>query len=195
MMPTQGHQAPQEATAAVRRMTEAEMKTVKAIPRPLRANAIGMSVVAMVMAIMVNFVEEPVAVIMPLFFSFVGLGIAVQARRASGTVAQALAKGTVIDVRAVPRWKGASGGWDFGRFSVPKDSQVKGSIADGAPAWVTVIPEAKRLLSVNGVTLKKPIELRGPPGFENALVAPAPVQAPLRAPLGADQDLPPPPDD
>jgi len=176
-------------------MTEAEKETAKAIPRPLRNNAVGMSVVAMMMAVMVNFVEETFAVIMPLFFCFVGLGLAVQARRSSGAVAQALAKGTVTDVRGAPKWKGAAGGWDFGPFSVPKDSQVKNSLADGTPAWVTVIPDAKRLVSVNGATLKKPIEIRAPPGLETALATAMTVHLPQPEPTAVSQDLPPPPED
>jgi len=195
MMSVQGHYAPQGLSAVVRPMTEAEREAAKAIPRPLRNNAIGISLVSMMMAVMVNFVDEAFAVIMPLFFCFVGLGLALQARRSSGAVAQALAKGTVTDVRGAPRWKGAAGGWDFGRFSIPKDSQIKGSIVDGVPALVTVIPETKRLVSVNGVTLKKPIELRGPAGFERTLVAPATMQPPQQVAMAAGQDLPPPPDD
>jgi hypothetical protein len=195
MMSAQGQHAPHGLSVVVRPMTEAEKETAKAIPRPLRNNAVGISVVAMVMAVMVNFVEETFAVIMPLFFCFVGLGLAVQARRSSGAVAQALAKGTVTEVRGAPKWKGSAGGWDFGPFSVPKDSQVKNSLADGVPARVSVIPETKRLVSVNGATLKKPIELRAPPGFEAALVAPTTAHFPQKGPKAAGQELPPPPDD
>lgn len=195
MMSAQGHYASQGLSVVVRPMTEAEKQTAKAIPRPQRGNAIGMSVVAMMMAVMVNFVEETFAVIMPLFFCFVGLGLALQARRISGAAAQALAKGTVTDVRGAPKWKGPAGGWDFGSFSVPKDSQIKNSIADGVPAWVTVIPDAKRLVSVNGAALKKPIEIRAPPGFEAALAASTTVNHPRQAPTAVSQDLPPPPDD
>ncbi|MCJ7606779.1 MAG: hypothetical protein MUO94_02900, partial [Thermoplasmata archaeon] len=92
-------------SVAVRSMTEGERQAMLAIPKPLRKNAMGMALFSMVMAIMVNFTDNQVALIMPLMFCFVSLGFAVQARKSAGTVAQALARGTVTEVRGTPRWK------------------------------------------------------------------------------------------
>jgi hypothetical protein len=168
-------------------MTDAERQAVKTIPRPLRANAIGMALVSMVMAIMINFVDNPVAVFMPLLFGFVGLGYAIQARKSSGSVAQAVAKGTVTEVRVTPRWMGARG-WQVGTFSIPRSKHVEGLLVDGVPATVGIVPEAKRVVSVGMTTLRKPVTLIAPSGFESTLVSAAPVQAP---PV---QDVPPPPE-
>jgi len=185
---SQGYQSSPGMSVSVRPMTDAEREAVKTIPRPLRANAIGMALVSMVMAIMINFVDNPVAILMPLIFCFVGLGYAIQARKSSGSVAQALAKGTVTDVRTTPRWAKVS--WDLGAFSISKNRQLEGALVDGVPANVSVIQDAKRVLSVNGVTLRKPVELR----IQSAFPSAAPVVNPWDAPKDTEF-LPPPPDD
>jgi hypothetical protein len=147
----------------------------------------------MAMAIMVNFVEDQVAIIMPLFFSFVGLGLGLQARKSSGAVALAVAKGTVTDVRGTPRYKGSSG-WEFGTLAITKSRQLEGALVDGVPATVTIAAGMKSLLSVNGVTMRKPVPVRVPAGFENTLAVTAPAQQPGWAPMAADDEVPPPPD-
>lgn len=194
MMSSQGHQQPPGVSGTVRPMTEPERESLKSASKPQRNNAIGISMLAMVMAVMVNFVDDPIALLMPLVFSFIGLGLAAQARRGSGTAAQAVAKGTVTDVRGTPRWKGGATGWDFGPFSVVKNSQLEGVLADGVPATVGVIPESRRVVSANGVPLKRPVELRAGPGFESVSASSAAPQPPYQAPAPADQDLPPPPE-
>ena len=181
-------------SVTVRSMTEGERQAMLAIPKPLRKNAMGMALFSMVMAIMVNFTDNQVALIMPLMFCFVSLGFAVQARKSSGTVAQALARGTVTEVRGTPRWKGARAGWEFGTFSISRIGLMDGMLVDGVPAAVTIVPEAKCLLSVNGVSLRKPVVLTAPAGFENTLVPSTVAQAPQQMPVAADMDLPPPPD-
>ena len=195
MMSPHGYQSSPGMSAAVRPMTDGERQALLAIPKPLRKNAIGMALFSMVMAIMVNFVDNPVALLMPLVFCFAGLGLAVQARKSAGTVAQATAKGTVTDVRGTPRWV-KTGGVDFGAFSVPRSNQMKRMLADGVPVTVTILPEAKRLLSVNGTILKTPLALIAPAGFENTLSSYASAEAPRQVPAAVDpQDIPPPPDD
>ena len=178
----------------VRPMTDAEMRSVKGISRPQRANAIGISVVAMVMAVMVNFVEDEIAILMPLFFCFVGLGLAVQARRSSGAVAESLADGTVADVRATPVWM-KTRGWQFGALSIPRGSRLDKMLSDGVPASLTIAPPSKHVLSANGVTLKKPVTFVTAPGFEGTLSSHAPASASQRVATTMDDDLPPPPDD
>jgi len=179
---------------SVRPMTEAERGVVRAIPKPHRNNAIGMAMVAMVMAVMVNFVEDEIALVMPLFFSFVGLGLAVQARKGAGMAGKVLAGGTVIDYRGTPRWT-KTGGCSFGTFSVLKSGQLRKLLPDGVPATLTMAPEAKRLLAVNGMTLRSPATLAGPVGFEATLVTQASAEASRGARARVDDDLPPPPDD
>jgi len=174
-------------------MSDAERQAMKTIPTPLRGNAIGMSLVSMLMAVMINFVDNPVALVMPLLFGFIGLGYAIQARKSSGLVAQAIAKGTVTEVRATPRWMGARG-WQVGTFSITRSKHLEGLLVDGVPATVGIVPEVKRVVSVGMTTLRKPVTLIAPLGFESTLVSSAPVQAPWQAPTAPAQDVPPPPD-
>ncbi len=179
-------------TGATRPMTEAETRAAKAIPKPHRNNAIGMSVVAMVMAVMVNFIEDEIALLMPLFFCFVALGLAIQARRNSGVVAESLVKGTVADLRGTPEWRKGRG-WGFGALSIPRGSELDKRLSDGVPASVTVLPDAKHVLSADGVPLKKPVPFVASPGFESMFASQA--AAPAQAMATADDDLPPPPED
>ncbi|MGD9962661.1 MAG: zinc ribbon domain-containing protein [Thermoplasmata archaeon] len=198
MMPAQGYQQPWGMSATVRPMAEAERQAIRAIPKPQRMNAIGISLMAMLMAVMVNFVDNPVALLMPLFFSFAALGLAIQARKTSAAVAAAISRGTVTDWRCAPSLK--SGVWNFGAFYFNRGGQAKGLVEEGLLTTVTIVPEAKRVLAVNGTMLSKPLELRGAPGFPQNLAAAqtvAPAQAPAwRAPAAPAQadDLPPPPD-
>ncbi len=178
----------------VRPMTDAEARAAKGIAKPHRANAIGISVVAMAMAVMVNFVEEEIAIVMPLFFCFVALGLAIQARRSSGVVAESLAKGTVADLRSTPVWRKARG-WEFGAVSIPRGSELDKRLSDGVPASVTVLSDAKYVLSADGVPLKKPVAFVAAPGFMSVSASEAGTPAPTRAVAMADDDLPPPPED
>ena len=175
-----------------------EREALKGMTRSPKVNAVGLAIMSMAMAVMINFVAEPVALIMPLFFGAMSLGIAFQARSISSSVARALGRGTAAEWRHVPSLR--SGIWDFGAFYFNRAGEAKGLVTEGVPATVTLVPEAKRVLAVNGTPLRKPMELRGAPGFpQNLMVAqaPAPVQSPAWQPPMAPQpaeDVPPPPD-
>ena len=181
-------------SVAIRSMSEAERTAVKAIPKSQRNNAVGMAVVAMVMAVMVLFVEEEIAAIMPMFFGFIGLAIAAQARKAAGMAGKALGTGTVTDVAVNPRWP-RTGNCDLGGFSIPRSGPMKRLLVDGTPATVTLVPEAKRMISVNGVPLKAPVAITAPAGFEASLTARIAAQSQNGAKAADDEELPPPPDD
>ncbi|MEW5747541.1 MAG: zinc ribbon domain-containing protein [Candidatus Thermoplasmatota archaeon] len=181
-----------------RPLSAAEREALKGITRSPKVNAVGLAVMSMAMAVMINFVEEPVALIMPLFFGAMSLGVAFQARSLSSSLARALDRGAAVEWRHVPSLR--SGAWDFGAFHFNRAGEAKGLVAEGVPATVTLVPEAKRVLAVNGTPLRKPMELRGAPGFpQNLMTAQAPSvpQAPAwQAPAAPAQaeDLPPPPE-
>jgi hypothetical protein len=180
-----------------RPLTMPEREALKRTTRSPKVNAVGLAVMSMAMAVMINFVEEPVALIMPIFFGAMSLGIAFQARGVSSSVARALERGTAAEWRHTPSLR--SGIWDFGAFYFNRAGHAKGLVTEGVPATVTLVPEAKRVLAVNGTVLSKPIDLRGAPGFPQNLIvaqAPAPAQAPAwQAPVApAAEDLPPPPE-
>ena len=179
---------------AIRPMSEAERTVVRAIPKSQRNNAIGMAVVAMVMAVMVLFIEEEIAAIMPIFFGFIGLATALGARKSAGLAGKALGTGTVTDVAVSPRWP-RTGNCDLGGFSVSRSGQMKKMLVEGVPATVSVLPEAKRMISVNGVPLKAPVTIIAPAEFEVSLAAKAAAQSRKEAKATEDEMLPPPPDD
>jgi hypothetical protein len=176
-------------------MSEPERHALRAVVKPMRINAIGISAMAMLMAVLINFSPEPIAIILPIFFGLMGLGLAFQARKAAGKIESALGIGTVTEVRTVPRLKGPAGGWDFGTFSVGRDRQLKTMVMDGAPGSFAVVPDTKHLVSVNGVALKKPVAVIAPFGFQGAPAAIASPLAPQPTQTASSEELPPPPED
>jgi hypothetical protein len=184
-------------------MTESERKAAVDSLKPLRNNARGMAGFAILMAVMINFVSNPVAMLMPLLFGFFSLGLAVQARKGAKNVSKVLANGTVTEIRTVPTRASARTGWQFGMYRAGNTRSLNGMLADGVPASFTVMPETKHLLAVNGMPLRRPLQLMSAPGAVMPYAAPAAVQqapwaapivAPMSAPMPVNQDLPPPPD-
>ncbi len=195
MMSAQAYQATSPITMSIRPISEPERKTLKGVVRPMRLNAIGISAMAMLMAVLINFSPEPFAIVLPIFFGLMGLGLAFQARKSAGKIAAALDTGTVTDVKTVPNNKTAIGGWDFGTWSIGKDRQLMGMVVAGTPTSFAIVSDTKHLVSVNGNALKKPVAVVAPFGFQNAPMAAAPMHStqPMQAP--SNEELPPPPED
>jgi len=195
MMSAQNYPAMSGASTTVRPMTESERKAAVDSLKPLRNNARGMAGVSILMAVMINFVSNPVAMLMPLLFGFVALGMAVQARKGASNVGKVLANGTVTEIRTVPTRASARMGWQFGIYRAGNTRSLNGMLTDGVPASFTVMPETKYLLAVNGMPLRRPVLLMSAPGAVMPYAAPAAVQqAPMALPMPVDQELPPPPE-
>lgn len=199
MMSAQSYPAMPGASTTVRPMTEAERKAAVDSLKPLRNNARGMAGFAILMAIMINFVSNPVALLMPILFGGFALGLAVQAKKGASNVSKVLANGTVTEIRTVPTRASARTGWQFGVYSAGNTRSVNGMLTDGVPASFTVMSETKHLLAVNGMPLRRPVLLMSAPGAVMPYAAPpvfqqAPMAAPMPASMPVDQELPPPPD-
>lgn len=182
-------------SASTRPMTDSERKAAVGTLRPLRNNARGMAVVSIVMALMINFVSDPIAMIVPIFFGLASLGLAVKARMGAGSMSKMLATGTVTDVRIVPKRMSVGRGWELGMFYAAKSRVLNGMLVEGVPASLTVLPETKHLLAVNGTPLSLPVQLTSVPGAVMPIAPSAVPQAPTAAPMPVDEGLPPPPDD
>jgi len=178
-----------------RPISEPERNALKRTVRPQRTNAIGISLMAMLMAVLINFSPEPIAILMPIFFGMMALGLAFQTRKSAGRVASALESGTLVDVRAVPNNKTATGGWDFGTWSIGKTRQLMGQVAAGTPTSFAIEPDTKQLVSVNGVVLKKSVTVVAPFGFPTAQMAATPMHSPQPMQAPSSEELPPPPED
>jgi len=174
-------------------MTDSEKKAAMGTLKPLRNNARGMAVVSIVMALMINFVSDPIAMMVPIFFSLASLGIAIQARRGAGKISKMLATGTVTEARIVP--KRTSRGWELGIFYAAKSRVLNSVLVEGVPASLTLLPETKHLLAVNGMPLSLPVQLVSAPGAVMPVAPSAVSRAPIAAPMPVDDGLPPPPDD
>jgi hypothetical protein len=182
-------------TAVIRPITETEKQALGKVLRPVKMNAIGLALVSMLMAVMINFVPDQWLVVVPIFFAFVALGSAIQARKIGGIVVSAMEKGTVADVRVSTVQKRAGGNWDLGAFSVPRNGALGKVLSEGSPASLCIVPDTKHLLSVNGAILSRIPTVNAYPQFATMLsggVSQAPAQA---QPIVQDQELPPPPDD
>jgi len=194
MMSMQGYQAAPQISATVRSISDVERQAFGSVIRPMKLNAIGIAIVSMVMAIMVNFVTDQWMVVVPIFFGLAALGMSIQTRKSAGKIAGALARGNVVDVRAAMVSKGPGGSWNFGAFSVPRSNALSTLLVDGTPATFTIVPESKHMLSVNYSLLKRPIQFNAMPGFESLLGVSPPAQTYAQPPImPMTQNLPPPP--
>ena len=180
-------------SASTRPMTDSERKAAVGTLRPLRNNARGMAVVSIVMALMINFVTDPIAMMVPIFFGVASLGMAIQARKGAGKISKMLETGTVTDVRIVP--KRTSRGWELGIFYAAKSRVLNSVLVEGVPTSLTLLPETKHLLAVNGTPLSLPVQLVSVSGAVMPIATPAIPRAPTAAPMPVDEGLPPPPDD
>jgi len=182
-------------SASTRPMTDSEKKAAVGTLRPLRNNARGMAVFSIVMALMINFVADPIAMLVPVFFGLASLGMAIQARRGVGRMSKMLAAGTVTDVRIVPKKMSMGRGWELGMFYAAKSRVLNSILVEGVPASLTVLPETKHLLAVNGTPLSLPVQLASVPGAVMSITPSAVPQTPTATPMPVDEELPPPPDD
>ena len=94
-------------STSVRPMTDSERKAAVSTLRPLRNNARGMAMVSILMALMINFVSDPIAMMLPILFGLFSLGMAVQVRRGAGKISKMLETGTVTEARIVPKLRSA----------------------------------------------------------------------------------------
>ena len=182
-------------SASVRPMTDSERKAAVGTLRPLRNNARGMAVFSIVMALMINFVTDPIAMIVPVFFALASLGMAVKARKGVGSMSKMLATGTVTEVRTVPKRMNTGRGWELGMFYAMRSRVLNGVLVEGVPASLTVLPETKHLLAVNGTPLRTPVQLMSAPGAVMPIAPSTFHQVPIAAPMPGDEELPPPPED
>ena len=176
-------------------MTDSERKAAVDTLKPLRNNARGMAMVSILMALMINFVTDPVAMIVPIFFGLASLGMAVKARKGVGSMGKTLATGTVAEVRAIPKRMSTGRGWELGMFYAMRSRALNGVLIEGVPTSLTVLPETKHLLAVNGTPLRTPVQLMSAPGAVMPIVTPTFQQAPIAPPMPMDEELPPPPED
>ena len=181
------------SSASTRPMTDSEKKAAMGTLKPLRNNARGMAVFSIVMALMINFVADPIAMMLPIVFGLASLGMAIQARKGAGKIGKMLATGTVTEARIVP--KRTSRGWELGIFYAPKSRVLNSILVEGVPMSLTLLPETKHLLAVNGTPLSLPVQLVSAPGAVMPIAPPATPRAPTPAPMPVDEGLPPPPDD
>lgn len=195
MMPALSYPGTSGATTTIRPMTEPERKAAIDSVKPMRNNARGMAALSILMAVMINFVNDPIAMLMPLFFGSVAIGLAVQARKSVKNVSKVLTNGTVTEIRTVPRKASARKGWEFGIYGAASSRALDAMLPDGVPASFTIVPETRHLLAVNGMPLRRPLLLTAPPGYMNTLPAAAAPQIPAATIRQVDEELPPPPDD
>jgi len=194
-MSYQGMQAP-DFTVTTRLITPAERTAAEASLRPLRNNARGMAVMSIIMAVLVQFTYELMLVLVPLFFGLAGLGLAFQARKGAVNLGKALSSGTVAEIRATPRKAGIGRGLSFGPVGLMQTRELSAQLSEGVPASISVMPETKSLLAVNGVPLKRPLQLGIAPGTDLGALARSQDRStqamPVRQP--AAEELPPPPE-
>lgn len=188
-----------------RQMNDGERKALVGSIKPIRYNAIAMSILAIATAIMVNYAYDVIVLLVPLMFAAACIGLASQYRKSLKAASKMLSENAVPELRGVPTRKSMGRGWLLGPVTVVSSRELSKVMPEGVPATVTFFPERRVALSVNGVPLKKAVQITAPPGFGQGVgahVPPAtpaahhaPPQAKVQGPPPPDEDLPPPPDD
>lgn len=193
-----GKEAPY--SLSVRPITDPERKAALDSLKPLRYNAIGMSVIGIMTAIVVNFGNEIVLLGVPLLFALMAGSTAANYKKNSNAIGKALAAGTAPEIAGAPVKKRFGGSWMIGPVTFANKAGIAKTLQEGAVSRVAFLPDAKIALSVNGIPLKRTLPIVSvPAGFGQDLAVPAtppqPVPMPTRPALSASDDLPPPPDD
>lgn len=199
-MTPQGHPSVPYALSP-RPISEVERKVAVDSLKPIRYNAIAMSVLAIATAIMVNFAYDAIAMLVPLMFSVGCIGFASQYRKGVRAITKAMAEGTIPELRAVASKKTYGRGWEIGPVSFARSGELDTMLSSGAVATVAFLPETRAVLSVNGSPLSKRVTMVAPLGFgkdpsrhASPMIAPEP-SASVPSPRPSVDELPPPPDD
>jgi hypothetical protein len=186
--------SPAESTAAVRSL------------RSARYNAVAMAIVGVITAIMINYANDEIVMVVPFLFVAGAVGNAVQYRKGAEAVKKMLRSGNIHEVRGTPVRKSMGRGWTLGPVTLPKSGSLNDIMTEGSSAGIAFVPDTKNAISVNGTLLKKPLPMTVPMGFGKELSTSSNTQAPspipqVSSPISPrtynqpDDDLPPPPDD
>ncbi|MGQ9587644.1 MAG: zinc ribbon domain-containing protein [Thermoplasmata archaeon] len=187
-------------TLSARPITEAEQKVALDSLKPLRYNAIGASVIGMITAVVVNFGTEIVLLGVPLLFALIAGSAVANYKKNSGLIGKALATGAVSEIAGVPVRRKFRGLWQIGPVKFPNKEGVAKMFQNGAVSRASFMPDAKIILSVNGMPLKRAVLIQGPlSGLGQGAALPTasfpPAYAPPILAHSSDGNLPPPPDD
>lgn len=203
-MTLQGYQSA-PYTLITRRISDQESKAARDSLKPVRYNAMGMSILAIATAVTINFANDAIVILVPLMFAVASAGLVAQFRRSFKAVKNTLTTGTIAELKAIPAKKSMGRGWTVGPVTFARSGELSEILTDGVPASVAFLPETKFALSVNGVALRKPILMVAPKDFGKEPMSqpaaqpqvPVYMQAPVPqpSPPSADDELPPPPDD
>lgn len=193
-------------SVSVRPITEEEKRVALSFVKPMRYNAIVMSVIGLATAIAVNFAPNPIVLGVPLLFALMAGDAAVKYKKNSEAIGRALSNGVLPEVSGPAVRSKRRSPWTIGPVAIVGKSDAMAALSEGAVATVAFIPGAKLALSVNHVPLKKAVSITTTPSdFGKDLVAaPAMFAAPVAMPVPqqtsisastAIDELPPPPDD
>ncbi|MEM0343707.1 MAG: zinc ribbon domain-containing protein [Thermoplasmata archaeon] len=191
-------------SVAVRQITDEEQKVALRFVKPMRYNALVMSVIGLATAVAVNFAADPIVLGVPLLFALMAGDAAVKYRKNSEAIGKALSSGILPEVSGPAVRSKRRGPWTIGPVAIVGKVDATAALSEGAVATVAFIPSARLALSVNHVPLKKAVSITtNPPDFGRDLVATpmitaAPVAMPQQAATPAStaiEELPPPPDD
>ncbi len=190
----------------VRPISPAESAAALKSLRPARYNAVAMAIVGIATAIMINYANDAIVVVVPLMFAVGSISFAVRYRKGAAAVQKTISSGNIHEVRGVAVKKSLGRGWALGPVTFPRSGGLNDLMTEGAPAGVAFVPDTKSAISVNGALLRKPLPMTMPIGFGKDLPVPSSVRRTQIGPQATpamlqqvskqpEEDLPPPPDD
>ena len=171
-----------------RPITEEEYKVAVGALKSPRSQAAVFSVVGILVAVMVNFVPEEFRLInlfVPMLF-LVGAAVpAISYRARLKALRKILSSGRVSEIAGVPRRRKFPRSWTLGPLVFGNDGTLSKVLQEGVVSRIAFIPEARIVLSVNGVPLEKVTSIQTmPSGFG--------ASPPTSQPQAAFVPLPPP---
>jgi hypothetical protein len=176
---------------ATRQITEDEYRVALGTIKSPRYEAVIASVIGMLVAILVavavNFVSEEsklIQLIVPLIFVIIAGSAALRYRSAVNVLRKNLSSGMVAEITGIPVKCKAPRSWSIGPLSIWDTRTLTKVLQEGVTSRIAFIPEAKIVLSVNGIPLKKAASiLNMPQDFGKVSSAPAPQPAPAYIPV------------
>lgn len=196
----------QPYSVSMRPITDEEQKVALRFVKPMKYNALVMSIIGIATAIAVNFAADPVLLGVPLLFALMAGDAAVKYKKNSEAIGKALSSGFLPEVSGPAVRSKRRGPWTIGPVAIFGKSDAMAALSEGAAVTVAFIPGAKLALSVNHLPLKKALSITTTPSDfgKDLVVATTITAAPIAVPMPqqaspsgptAIEELPPPPDD
>jgi len=142
----------------IRPITDGEYRLALSTIKPSRYEAVIGSVVGILVAVAVNFVKEEYRLIqlgVPLLFAIAAGSAAIRYRTMLKGIKKDISTGRVLEITATPVKNKFPRFWKMGPLTFSNEGGLPKLLQEGTVSTITLLPNARIVLSLNGVPLKK----------------------------------------